>query len=107
MSTLSIDVMGWLGVMSFNGDFANPAFRIQRGFRSVFIQNGTGDWTFFLTSGVNLQTEAIVLGVCESSVPADVVVEVLSTTSIRVRTNDSGGSADIPFWLVIGKVGPN
>lgn len=112
MPTLAHNVYGTLAACSFDAAAA-PAFFVQRGFANPgFLRNGAGDYTMTLQDGANLQTEAIVkCGLGGAVGNAMVAVEVLTTTTMRVRSFVSGGAGadvatDIDFWLEVEKISP-
>lgn len=108
MPSLIENVLGFNAFCSFNADVA-PAFFVQRGFANPgFTRNGAGDYTLILQDGVNMQTQGVVLHGMQNATAGMMAVEVLTTTTLRVRTlNSAGVATDIDFWLVILEAGPN
>jgi len=104
MSSLAINVSGYVALLNFRA-VGTPAFKKQRGFES-FQKNGIGDWTFILSEEFNTD-DINIMGLCESVVPNDLFVEIIDKKTIKVRTIDSGGPADINFWLSMQSIGPN
>lgn len=112
MSTLAPNVYGTLAAGSLDAA-VGAAWFVQRGFANPgFLRNGAGDYTLTLQDGANLQTEAIVkCGLGGAIGNSMVAVEVLTTTTMRVRSFTSGGAgadvaADIDFWIEVQKIAP-
>lgn len=112
MPTLSPTVYGMHAAGSLDAA-AGAAWFVQRGFANPgFLRNGAGDYTLTLQDGANLQTEAIVkVGLGGAIGNAMVAAEVLTTTTLRVRTFTSGGAgadvaADVDFWIEVQKIAP-
>ena len=108
MPSLVENVLGYNAFCSFNADAVTPAFFVQRGFANPgFIRNGAGDYTFTMQDGVNMQTQGVVLQGLQSNTAGMMAVEVLTTTTLRVRTlNSAGVAADLDFWLTVMEAGP-
>jgi hypothetical protein len=109
MPSLTGNVLGYAAFCSFNTDAVTPAFFVQRGFANPgFVRNGTGDYTLTLEDGVNMQTQGVVLMGLQNSTAGMIAVEVLTTTTLRVRTlNSAAAATDIDFWLTVMESGPN
>lgn len=108
MPSLSQNTLGFNAFCSFNADAAAAAFFVQRGFTSPgFLRNGVGDYTFTLSDGVNMQTQGVVLGALQNATAGMMAVEVLTTTTFRVRTlNSAAAATDIDFWITVYEAGP-
>lgn len=113
MSSLSQNVLGFNAFASFNADAAAAAFFVQRGFASPgFVRNGVGDYTFTLSNGVDMTNQGIVQATIQNNAPGIIGVEVLTTTTFRVRvfsatTVPAIAAADLDFWLQVYETGPN
>ena len=111
MPSLISNVVGLNAFASFNADAAAAAFFVQRGFAS-FVRNGVGDYTFTLSNGVDMTNQGVVSATPNNNAPAAIAVEVLTTTTFRVRTFSlttvpAVAAADIDFWLQVFESGPN
>lgn len=111
MPSLASNVTGLNAFCSFNADAAAAAFSVQRGFAS-FVRNGVGDYTFTISTGVDMTTQGVVMLTINNNAFASGAVEVLTTTTFRVRTCTTTAvpavaAADVDFWIVIFETGPN
>lgn len=110
MPSLASNVMGLNAFCSFNADAAAAAFLVQRGFAS-FVRNGVGDYTFTLSTGVDMSTQGNVSVSINNNAFAAAAVEVLTTTTFRVRTCTmtavpAVAAADVDFWITVFETGP-
>lgn len=111
MPSLIANVVGLNAFCSFNADAAAAAFFVQRGFAS-FVRNGVGDYTFTLSTGVDMTNQGVVGITLGGAIPGGCSVEVLTTTTFRVRTFSltvvpAVAAADIDFWVQVFETGPN
>lgn len=113
MSSLAQNTLGFNAFCSFNADAAAAAFFVQRGFTSPgFVRNGVGDYTLTLVNGVDMTNQGVVQATVQNNAPGIIGVEVLTTTTLRVRTFSATtvpaiAAADLDFWLQVFETGPS
>lgn len=106
MATLINGVVGLQAAVAFNADVA-PTYLRNVGFAApaTIVRTGAGDYTLTLNEGINLQTEAQVQATIIGATPGMIAVEVLTTTTARIRTlNAAGAATDLDFWLRVERV---
>jgi len=108
MASLAETVYGTFALCSFAPGAAG-AYNNSRGFNAAFTRNGVGDYSLNITEPVALATEATIEVTPVAAALANAVVELVSTTVIRVRCFDAAGAAAdiIGFNVRITKIGPN
>lgn len=103
MPSLAGTVCGVAASCGFNAQ-VGPTFQWSVGFdQSLITRTGPGDYTLTLKDALPLATKCAILQGLQGSVPGMIAVELLTTTTVRIRTlNAAGAATDIPFWLQIG-----
>lgn len=111
MPSLISTVVGLNAFCSFNADGAAPAFLVQRGFAS-FTRNGVGDYTFTLSQGVDLSAQGLVSVTAQGATVASCAVEILTSTTFRLRTftlttAPAIAAAEVDVWITVSETGPS
>lgn len=106
MGNLNAVAQGDLALASVVVTAGVPAFGVSRGF-SGLVDNGIGDYSLTLDQAQALNTAGIVMATINGVAPAEISVEVVSPTSVRVRVlNNAGAPVDSSFWIRITPVSP-
>ena len=102
MPSLAGTVCGVAAACGFNAQ-VGPTFQWGVGFNQALItRTGPGDYTLTLTGALPLATKCSIKSGLQGSALGMIAVEMLTTTTIRIRTvNPAAAATDISFWLEI------
>ena len=105
-ATLCVEVRGFAALANMTAQ-VGPVFTLNRGFVSPPVRNGAGDYTLTLQEGITLneaQPEVQPL----SALFVSASVELVTPTTLRVRTFDAAGAAlESNFAIRVLNVGPS